>query len=97
MENNQPARSSSVTNLHSFDMTVLQSKPVIFSGTSQRVLPNAHPTSNIILSATEDLHIINTVQGASMELASGATISICVPRQLLEQPMLLMTNAGLTN
>ena len=66
---------------HSFlDMTFLQSKPVFFSGTSQRVLPNPHPTSDIILSATEDLHIINTVKGTQMELASGDTVFILVPR-----------------
>jgi hypothetical protein len=45
---------------HSLDKTFLENNKVFFSGTSMRVLPNNHPPSDIIRSATKDLKVIDT-------------------------------------
>jgi hypothetical protein len=66
---------------HSRHVSFLKTNRVFFSGTSQRVLPNPHPSSDIILSAPEDLHVIDTVNGARMKSDSGEPVFFFVPRE----------------
>jgi negative regulator of replication initiation len=46
-----------------------------------RVLPNNHFPSNIILSAKEDLKVIDTKKGARMKSLSGDSVFFLVPRK----------------
>jgi hypothetical protein len=64
---------------HSLTGDSFKSKPVFFSGTSKRVLPNPVPNS-LILSAIEDLTVVDTVNGARMILPTGDTVFILIPR-----------------
>jgi hypothetical protein len=66
---------------HSLDITFLESNKVFFSGTSMRVLPNNHPPSDIILSAKEDLKVIDTIEGARMKSLSGDSVFFLIPRK----------------
>jgi hypothetical protein len=43
-------------------------KPLFFSGTSQRTIPNLSPDS-VVLSAITDMRVIDTVEGAWMDSA----------------------------
>jgi hypothetical protein len=63
---------------HSIDKKYLSSRPIFYSGTSNRTLPN-QVRDGFILSAMEDLQVINTVNGAQMESASGDTVFILIP------------------
>jgi hypothetical protein len=58
---------------HSLDKIFLSSRPVFYSGTANRILPNPIPNGHM-LSAMEDLQVIDTVSGARMETASGDTV-----------------------
>lgn len=66
--------------IHSLKKDFLSTRPVFYSGTSNRILPNAIP-NGIMLSAMEDLQVVNTVSGARMESASGDTVFILIPRR----------------
>jgi hypothetical protein len=63
---------------HSLDKIFLSSRPVFYSGTPYRILPNPIP-NGCMLSAMEDLQVINTISGAQMESASGDTVFILIP------------------
>jgi hypothetical protein len=65
--------------VHSLDKIFLSTRPVFYSGTPNRILPNPIP-NGIMLSAMEDLQVINTISGAQMESASGDTVFILIPR-----------------
>ena len=57
----------------------LSTRLVFYSGTPRRHLPN--PIDNgIMLSAVEDLKVINTIFGARMKSASGDTVFTLIPR-----------------
>jgi hypothetical protein len=56
------------------------SKPVFFSGTSSRIVPNQVPNS-IVLSAITDMKVVDTVEGAQMKSDSGDTVFVLIPRQ----------------
>jgi hypothetical protein len=64
---------------HSLDKIFLSSRPVFYSGTANRILPNPIPNGHM-LSAMEDLQVIDTVSGARMETASGDTVFVLIPR-----------------
>jgi hypothetical protein len=66
--------------MHAMDKECLKSKPVFFSGTSTRTVPKPVPANSLILSAKEDLKVIDTVEGARMELESGDLVFILIPR-----------------
>jgi hypothetical protein len=59
----------------------LENNKVFFSGTSMWVLPNLHPPSDIIRSATEDLKVIDTLEGARMKSLSGDSVFFLVLRK----------------
>ena len=61
--------------VHSQVKIFLSTRPVFYSGTANRVLPNPIPNA-VMLSAIQDLQVINTVSGARMVLASGDTVFI---------------------
>jgi hypothetical protein len=63
----------------SLDKIFLSSRPIFYSGTPYRILPNPIP-NGCMLSAMDDLQVINTISGAQMELASGDTVFILIPR-----------------
>jgi hypothetical protein len=65
--------------VHSLDKVFLSSRPVFYSGTPNRILPNPIPNGRM-LSAMEDLQVINTVSGAQMESACRDTGFILIPR-----------------
>ena len=65
--------------LHSQQRTFLSTRPVFYSGTRSRILPNPIP-NGIMLSAMEDLRVIDTTSGARMESATGDTVFILIPR-----------------
>jgi hypothetical protein len=54
-------------------------KPLFFSGTSERTIPNV-PPDGIVLSAVRDMKVIDTVEGARMDSASGDNVFVLVPR-----------------
>ena len=56
----------------------LKNRPVFFSGTSDRMIPNC-PTYGCVLSATEDLATVNSVDGAQMILENGDFVFILIP------------------
>lgn len=64
---------------HSMDSTILESMSVFFSGTGVRSIPN-HSLQSIIYSATKDLQVIDTTEGAKLELTNTDTIFILIPR-----------------
>jgi len=64
---------------HSLDKILLSSRPVFYSGTPNRILPNPVPNARI-LSAIRDLQVIDTVSGARMETSSGDTVFLLIPR-----------------
>jgi hypothetical protein len=64
---------------HSLDKIFLSSRPVFYSGTPKRILPNPIPNGHM-LSVIEDLQVINSVSGARLESASGDTVFILIPR-----------------
>ena len=57
----------------------MKNRPVFFSGTSKRMIPNC-PAYGCILSATEDLTTVDTVDGAQMILENGDFIFILIPQ-----------------
>ena len=60
---------------HSLDNVFLSSRAVFYSGTTSRILPN--PVSNgHMLSAIEDLKVVNTVSGAQMKTVTGDSLYI---------------------
>jgi hypothetical protein len=59
----------------------LENNKVFFSGMSMRVLPNDHPPSDIIRSATEVLKVIDTKEGARMKSLSCDSVLFLVPRK----------------
>jgi hypothetical protein len=63
---------------HSLELPFLRSYPVFFSRTSKRTIPSCIDNS-VILSATEDLHVIHTVEGARMRSSGGDTIFTLIP------------------
>ena len=65
--------------VHSQVKIFLSTRPVFYSGTANRVLPNPIPNA-VMLSAIQDLQVINTVSGARMQSASGDTVFILIPR-----------------
>ena len=51
--------------VHSYGRSFLSNRPVFFSGTRVRAVPAKNPIENaIVLSATEDLQVIDTISGA---------------------------------
>jgi hypothetical protein len=71
---------------HSLDKIFLSSRPVFYSGTTNKILLN--PISNgHMLSAIEDLQVVNTVSGAHMKTVTGDTVFILIPRHESIQKM----------
>jgi hypothetical protein len=62
---------------HLLDKRFLESTPVFFSGTSSRTHPK-RISHGLILSATEDLQVIDTIEGAQMELTSQDTVFVLI-------------------
>jgi hypothetical protein len=56
------------------------SKPVFFSGTSRRMVPNK-PLGSIVYSAILDMEVVDTVEGAQMKSDSGDTVFVLIPRE----------------
>jgi hypothetical protein len=56
------------------------SKPVFFSGTSERKVPN-QVNNSIVKSAITDMRVVDTVHGASMDLAPEENIFVLIPRK----------------
>jgi hypothetical protein len=65
---------------HSLDKVFLSSRPVFYSGTTSRIHPNGIFNGRM-LSAIEDLQLVNTVLGAYMKTETGDTVFILIPRQ----------------
>lgn len=69
----------SASDVHSLGRKFLSTRPVFYSGTPSRILPN--PISNgIMLSAMEDLKVIDTISGARMESETGDSVFFLIPR-----------------
>ena len=64
---------------HSLQPRFLKENLVFFSGTSNRCLPNA-PKECVILSAKDDLQVIDTKRGAELRSKSGDMVFILLPR-----------------
>jgi hypothetical protein len=64
---------------HSVDKIFLSTRPVFYSGTTSRILPS-HITDGHMLSAMEDLQVVDTVSGANMKTVSGDTVFTLIPR-----------------
>jgi hypothetical protein len=64
---------------HALTHESFKSKPVFFSGTSKRILPNPIPNC-LVLSAIKDLTVVDTVTGARMTLPNGDAVFILIPR-----------------
>jgi hypothetical protein len=56
------------------------SKPVFFSGTAKRKVPN-NPSKCIVYSAIMDMKVVDTVEGAQMKSDSGDTVFVLIPRE----------------
>ena len=56
------------------------STPVFFSGTSKREVPN-QVSNSIVKSAIEDMRVVDTVDGARMEVSNEESIFVLVPRR----------------
>ena len=67
------------SNVHVMGRSFLSTRPVFYSGTPRRSLPNAID-NGIMLSAMEDLKVIDTIFGARMESAAGDTVFTLIPR-----------------
>ena len=67
------------SNVHAMGRSFLSTRPVFYSGTPRRSLPNAID-NGIMLSAMEDLKVIDTIFGARMESAAGDTVFTLIPR-----------------
>ena len=63
---------------HSLDKTFLSSQPVFYSGTTRRTLLSSISKGHM-LSAIEDLQVVNTVSGAHMKTVTGDTVFILIP------------------
>jgi hypothetical protein len=72
--------------VHSLGKPFLNTQPVFYSGTGNRMLPNPI-TNGIMLSAVKDLKVVNTVFGARLESASGDTVFTLIPRHASIQDM----------
>lgn len=69
----------SSSEVHSLGRQFLSTRPIFYSGTRSRSLPN--PVLNgIMLSAIEDLKVIDTIQGARMLSKTGDMVFILIPR-----------------
>ena len=67
------------SSVHAMGASFLSTRPVFYSGTPRRSLPN--PIDNgIMLSAIEDLKVIDTIFGVRLESASGDTVFTLIPR-----------------
>ena len=64
---------------HVMGRSFLSTRPVFYSGTPRRSVPNAID-NGIMLSAMEDLKVIDTIFGARMESAAGDTVFTLIPR-----------------
>ena len=62
---------------HSLEKIVLSSQPVFYSGTTSRIHPNPILNSHM-LSAIEDLQVVNTISGAHMKTVMGDTVFILI-------------------
>ena len=56
------------------------SKPVFFSGTSKREVPNQDNIS-IVKSAIMDMRVVDTVDGARMDVGRDENIFVLIPRR----------------
>jgi hypothetical protein len=56
-------------------------KPIFFSGTSKRNVPNQVPNS-IVYSAIMDMKVVDKVSGARMDSDSGDNVFVLIPRKL---------------
>jgi hypothetical protein len=56
------------------------STPIFFSGTSKREVPN-QVSNSIVKSAIEDMRVVDTVDGARMEVSNEESIFVLVPRR----------------
>ena len=63
---------------HSMDRNILESTLVFFSGTGIRSIQN-HMLESIVYSATKDLQVIDTTEGAKLELTNTDTVFILIP------------------
>ena len=63
---------------HSLDKDFLSSRPIFYSGTTSRIHLNAILNGHM-LSAIEDLQVVNTVPGAYMKTETGDTVFILIP------------------
>ncbi|KAI2489978.1 hypothetical protein MHU86_24604 [Fragilaria crotonensis] len=67
------------SSVHALGRAFLSTRPVFYSGTKNRTLPNPIP-NGIMLSAVEDLRVIDTISGARMLSSTGDTVFILIPR-----------------
>ena len=67
------------SSVHALGRAFLSTRPVFYSGTKNRMLPNPIP-NGIMLSAVEDLRVIDTISGARMLSSTGDTVFILIPR-----------------
>jgi hypothetical protein len=67
------------SSVHALGRAFLSTRPVFYSGTKNRKLPNPIP-NGIMLSAVEDLRVIDTISGARMLSSTGDTVFILIPR-----------------
>jgi hypothetical protein len=65
---------------HALDMEQWGGKPLFFSGTSQRTIHSLSP-DDVVLSAIDDMKVIDTMEGARMESANGDIVFVLVPRR----------------
>jgi hypothetical protein len=63
------------------------SKPVFFSGTSKTEVPN-QVNNSIVKSAITDMRVVDTVDGAWMDLAPEENIFVLIPRRALIKKLL---------
>jgi hypothetical protein len=72
---------------HAVDMEKLKGRPLFFSGTVDRFVPNNPVPNSKTLSAVCDLEVVDTCKGARMKSDSGDTIFVLVPRCHSIEPM----------
>jgi hypothetical protein len=77
---------------HVMKKECLKKKAVFFSGTSDRTIPKQLPSNSLILSAKEDLRVIDTTEGARMELENGDLVFFLIPRHDAIQRMTKVKN-----
>jgi hypothetical protein len=56
------------------------SKPIFFSGTSEREVPN-QVNNSIVKSAITDMRVVDRVDGARMDVATEENIFVLIPRR----------------